>query len=81
MSEHKRNIQPDSIDTRVALLEQSIGHVNQTLTRIENDLRDFKSEIKKDMKDIRNEAKSNFRWILTVIGALGTIMAHGFHWF
>lgn len=76
MSEETK-IYPGSIDTRVALLEQSIGTINQTLIEI---------------KDIRSEINSNFRWTLGAFIGLGSLMltgfsgmfammAHGFHWF
>lgn len=61
---------PNSIETRVALLERSIDGINDTL-----------KEIKQELKDIRKEMKSDFRWLLTIIGGLGLVMAHGFHWF
>lgn len=68
------NIYPDKIDTRVALLEQSIGHINQTLIRIENDSKEFRREIKND-----------FRWMIGLMIAFGSgiigVMAHGFHWY
>jgi hypothetical protein len=65
---------PDSQETRIALLEMSIAHVNETLTRIEQDSKEF-----------RKEMRSDFRWIIGLMimfstGLLG-VMAHGFHWF
>jgi hypothetical protein len=69
MSTEKINI-VNSEQTRIALLEQSIGTINQTLIRIENEI-----------KDIRKDMKTDFRWLLTIIAGLGAIMAHGFHWF
>jgi hypothetical protein len=68
-----RGLYPNSMDTRVALLEQSISHINQTLIRIEQDGKEFRKVIKND-----------FRWVIGLMiafgsGLLGT-MAHGFHW-
>ncbi len=71
---------PNSIDTRVALLEMSISHINETLLRIEQDSKDF-----------RKDVKSDFRWIIgliiglssfTIAGFSGVlaVIAHGFHW-
>jgi hypothetical protein len=71
----------NTLETRVALLEQSIININETM-----------KEIKSELKEIRHEANSNFKWLLgTIFGfgtfftgaliGLGTIMAHGFHWF
>jgi hypothetical protein len=65
---------PNSIDTRVALLEQSIGHINDTLIRIENDNKEF-----------RRDVKSDFRCLIGLMIAFGSglmaVMAHGFKWF
>jgi hypothetical protein len=83
---------PYSIETRMALVESSILNINQTLMRIEVDLKEFRSEMKSEMKDVRSEMKdiraemkSDFRWLLSITGALyatlAGIMAHGFHWF
>lgn len=67
------SIYPNSIDTRVALLEQSIAHINETLLRIEQDTKEF-----------RREVKSDFRWVIGLMIAFGSgvlgVMAHGFHW-
>lgn len=49
-------------------------------------------DVNSEIKEIRKEASSNFKWLLGTIFAmgtfftggligLGTIMAHGFHWF
>lgn len=61
---------PDSVETRVALLEMAISHINETLLRIENDI-----------KESRKEAKFDFKFIITAFAGLAAIMAHGFHWF
>ncbi len=85
---------PIHIETRVALLEQSIGHINDTLIRIEKrfDKIDIQfNDVRKEFKDIRKEMKSDFRCLFglnvglsafTVAGLTGLlgIMAHGFHW-
>ncbi len=68
---------PASIDTRVALLEQSIIHFNDALNRIESAL----YEIKIDVKEVRREMKNDFRFLITAISGFAAIMAHGFHWF
>ena len=72
---------PNGIETRVALLEMSIANINQTLIRIESKMDSQIIEIKNEIKEIRKDMKSDFRLILTIIAALGGIMAHGFHWF
>lgn len=104
---------PNSIETRVALLEACVSNINQTLIRLENKMDRGFEEINRRFIDVdrkfddmnhkfariegkmdkqfsdvgnvfielRKESRSDFRWILTVIGGLGFIMAHGFHWF
>lgn len=61
-------------DTRIALLEQSIGHVNESLIRIEK--RFDRVETKIDMLDNKiNDASktswSQFRWLMGIIIAVG----------
>lgn len=67
---------PNSIDTRVALLEMSISNINDTLGRIEHRLDKMDDKI----DGVRKEMKSDFRWILAFIVGLAGVMAHGFHW-
>lgn len=64
-------------ESRVTRLESAIINIDRSLSEIKMDIKDIRIEI----KDIRKESKSDFRWTLTIIGALGAIMAHGFHWF
>jgi len=61
---------PNSVDTRVALLEMSIININETM-----------KEIKSELKDIRKENKADFWKLAGFIAALAGIVAHGFHWF
>lgn len=82
-----KNIYPNSIDTRVALLEQSIGHINQTLIRIENELKDFKMDIKGEIKGLKEEFKDQKKWawaqfvfLFGAITGLAAVTAHGFRW-
>ncbi len=78
---------PSSIDTRVALLEQSISHINQVLIDIKNDMKDFRNEIRSEFKDIKTEGKTHFRWTLisiagiyaSIIGSLCTILSKFVH--
>jgi phage-related protein len=80
---HEENIKhyPVHLETKVALLEQSIEHINQSLI-----------EIKQDLKDFSRDVKSDFRWVIGMIVGLSAFMvsgfagmlaviAHGFHWF
>lgn len=68
---------PTHIDTKVALLEQSIAHINETLIRIEKNI----SEVKTEVSEIRRDMKYDFRFLVTAICGLAAVMAHGFHWF
>jgi hypothetical protein len=68
--EDKVSQYPNSIETRVALVEMSISHINDALLRIETEI-----------KDSRKEMRSEFKWILAIIAGLAGVMAHGFHWF
>ena len=79
MSEETK-IYPGSIDTRVAILEQNITSINQTLIRIEN-----KFDIRLDRLDERID--SNFKWTLALVAAplytsiIGFIVGKIIHWF
>lgn len=77
-----------SDDVRLALLEQSINNINDTLVRFEKRFDHIDNEFKgicDEFKVIRDEMKSDFRWLVTIFGGLMLgltgIMAHGFHWF
>jgi septal ring factor EnvC (AmiA/AmiB activator) len=80
-----------SDDVRLALLEQSINNINNTMIRFEKTFERIERKFEKiderfdriddELKGIRRELKNDTRWLLTVIAALGGIMAHGFHWF
>ena len=63
----------DQEATRLALLEQSMDHINQTMQRL---------EISMNAKFDRLDSKidSNFKWWLLIIIGLSGVMAHGFHW-
>jgi len=73
-----------SEETRLALLEQSINTINDTLVRFEKRFDNVDSKFQKiddKLDSIKKELKSDFRWLLTIISGIGAIMAHGFHWF
>lgn len=64
---------PNTIDTRVALLEMSISHINETLIRFE-----------KKIDKIDDKIDSRFFWLLglqisSFVGLLATI-AKSVHW-
>jgi hypothetical protein len=67
---------PFHMETKVALLEQSISHINQTLIRIEKRL--------DKVDDQLIQFRGDHMWIFCIVIAFGTglmgLMAHGFHW-
>jgi hypothetical protein len=66
-----------SDDVRLALLEQSITNINDTMIRFEKKF----DKLDSDIANIHKDLKSDFRWILIIIAGLAAIIAHGFHWF
>jgi len=81
----------NNAETRIALLEQSIGHINETLIRMEKKI-DGKFDkiderfdsIDSRMGKIEDRLWSNFIWQLSAMfGLTGTafaVMAKGFNW-
>ena len=71
-----KNHSNHSEETRLALLEQSVGHIYELLNRIENKIDKFDEKLDK--------LNTNFYSLLTLyIGgyaAILGIMAKGFHW-
>lgn len=62
--EDNLSIYPNSIDTRVALLEMSISNINETMKRVENRLEKLDSKI-----------DSRFIWMLTfTIGGFVSVL-------
>jgi uncharacterized protein Yka (UPF0111/DUF47 family) len=81
-----------SEETRFALMEQSINHmnqnfdssinhINQTLERFERRFDNIDNEIKETKKELKGEIRSNFFWTLGVIASILAVVARGFHWF
>lgn len=79
-------------ETRIALLEQSLEHVNQTLNRIEMNMSGNFSNTNKKLEEMtvrldkfNDRLWSNFLWILSTQFTLTTlicgVMAKGFQWF
>jgi hypothetical protein len=79
-------------DTRIALLEQSIEHMNSTLNRLEMNLSNGFSSTNKRLEEMNTRLDkfndrlwSNFLWILSTQFTLTTlicgVMAKGFQWF
>jgi hypothetical protein len=70
-----------SDDVRLALLEQAVININDTLVRFEKRF----DKIDERFDKIDQRMTSDFRWIVTIFGGLllglSGVMAHGFHWF
>ena len=65
----------DSNETRIALLEQTIGHIDQSLMRIESRI---------DKMDVKIDKIENRLWqIMFLISSsvIGMIIGKIFHWF
>lgn len=65
-------------DTRIALLEQSIGHVNETLHRIEKrfDSVDKRLDVLDGkIEEVRKNSWSQFRWIMGFVFAFFSAFA------
>ena len=80
MSHHKLDYE-HSHETRIALLEQSINNINNTLVRFEKRF----DRIDEKLESMQKESTADFRWLVkfiisTSVG-LGALMAHGFHWY
>lgn len=78
-------------DTSIALLEQSIGHINETLIRFEKRfdrlderMDSMENKLEAAINKLDSRTDSNFKWLLgMIVAGLGSvlgIMAHGFHW-
>jgi len=79
-----KNTVEHNIDARVAVLAQTYANIFQYLGHIDRGLGEIRlsiSDLHEDIKKARKEAQSDFRWLLTIIGGLGLVMAYGFHWF
>jgi hypothetical protein len=74
-------------DTRLALLEQSIGHINQTLQRIEkrfdkidNGLDSIEKNINQGFKEVNNRIWRNFYFMLAMYGGSIAIILKSVHY-
>jgi hypothetical protein len=84
-----------SHETRIAVLENTIGYIHETLERIERNMEKGFSEVNKriDFLDNKIDSKfdildkkidSNFKWLLGMIIAgfisMAGVIAHALHW-
>jgi len=87
VAKNKHSDNQFSEDTRLALLEQSINHLNSTLMRFENrfDQIDAKfNQMDSKFEKLDSRIDSNFKWLLSIIiagfGSTLGIIAHVQHW-
>lgn len=71
----------NGMESRVAVLEASLGHIKTDIADIKTDIRVMRT----DNKAMSDKLDSRVIWLLTVIAAstigLASLMAKGFHWF
>lgn len=70
-----------SDDTKIALLENNIGHINKTLERIEKRLDSMDAKIDNGFSSINSKVDNNFKWLIgTMISLfLITVLASFLH--
>jgi len=74
----------ETIDARVAVLEQIARDTAAALAEIRAELKAIRGEHREDFRLLLNRQDRQFLWLLSVM--LGTwatllgVMAHGFHW-
>lgn len=78
--------------TRLALLEQSISNLKESLERIERNINKGFSDVNKRIDDLSSDANStfievnnrlwrNFYFLIGGFAGLFAMMGHGFKWF
>ena len=81
---------PNSVDTRVALLEMSISHINETLIRIDkrfDKIDERFDKIDERFNKIDQKIDSNFKWTLSLLvipfysSIIGLFLGKVLHWF
>ncbi len=64
-------------ETRISIVEHAVVSIDKRFEQVEKRF----DQLDIELKAIRRDMKTDFRWFLAIIVGLGTIMAHGFHWF
>ena len=59
---------------KIALLEQAITGINQTLLRIESDLKENRKEFKAELSEDRKEVRMFFKWTMGSILGMYALM-------
>lgn len=72
---------PNSKNTKIAIFENMISHINDTLIRIEHIIATDHQKIRDQIKKLHNRIWTNFYWALTAFSILlGDILAKLLHW-
>jgi hypothetical protein len=67
-------------DTRIALLEHSVAHIDQTLVEIKQALIALDRKIDTKIDSVNNRIWTIFIFMISGFAAILAVMAHGFHW-
>ncbi len=89
---HAKKYNDNTNDIKLALLEQSVIHINETLKELKDEMKEFRKEMKefrqemnekidKEVKYIANRSWLQFLFLFAMISTVLGIMAHGFKWF
>ncbi len=80
-------IMKNNIDAKIALLEQNVSHMNETLARMEKKIDSRFDDADKRIEKLDSKIEktndriwSTFIWQLSAMLGLAGIMAKGFHW-
>lgn len=73
-----------AIEPRVAVLEQITKQTHEALIDLRAECRSVRTDLTAELRAMRSETRTEFRWLLGLMlsgmGALLAVMAHGFHW-
>lgn len=67
-------------DTRIALLEQSISHINETMTRLEIKMDRLDSKLEDGFKGVNGRIWANFYWGVAGFSSVLGLIAHALRW-
>ena len=58
-----------SVDTRLDRVDETLTEVKQSVVRLEGRLESGLSEVRTEIRDLRGEMNTQFRWLMSGIGA------------
>jgi uncharacterized coiled-coil protein SlyX len=67
-------------ETRIALLEQSISHINETLNRLDSKLDRIEKKMDDGFEKINSRIWFNFYWTIAGLSGVLGILAHALRW-